>query len=215
MSNLECPACKQNIDGDSLYCDQCGGQIFICSVCGRAGKGKRCIFDGKEMVAPGGSSSSVTDHIAPTPVASTPAPAASVAAPTSAQAPVSTPTPTQTAAPPVPQAAPAPANKVRFTAQSLGIVIDANEGDVLGRTKGTFAAVLGRLAHISGSHCQIIKINGVWSIMDLGSTNGTFINGAKINPNTAMPLSNGAKVKLADIEFLVSMETADGGTQRI
>jgi len=194
MNSLQCPACKQSIDGDSLYCDQCGEQIFVCSVCGRAGKGKRCIFDGKEMITPGASggsgSSSATEQINVPPA----------------------PQPVQPPAPP-PQVT--TSNKIKFTAQNLGIVIDASEGDVLGRSKGTFAAVLGRLSHISGSHCKILKTNGVWSIMDMGSTNGTFCNGIRINPNTPVNLFNGAKVKLADIEFVVSFDEDDGGTQRI
>jgi len=50
---MQCPSCKEQIDDDSRYCDQCGEQILICSVCGRTGKGKRCIFDGKEMILAG------------------------------------------------------------------------------------------------------------------------------------------------------------------
>jgi len=217
MSDLQCPACKKDIDGDSLYCDQCGEQIFVCSVCGRAGKGKRCIFDGKEMVVPGAQAGASPAGASQAGASQTTSQAAA-ASPSSGTSiinnpPVSTPAPVYQAA--QTGAAPASPNKVKFSAQNLGIVIEPKEGDVLGRTKGTFASVLGRLSHISGSHCQILKVNGAWSIMDLGSTNGTFINGAKLNPNTAVPLSNGAKVKLADIEFIISMESIELGTQRI
>jgi len=206
MSNLECPVCKQSIDGDSLYCDQCGAQIFICSVCGRAGKGKRCIFDGKEMIVPGGQASS-TEHVAQAPVS----PVTAQTQPAQSQA-----QPVQSQTVQVQQAAPVPAaGKIKLTAQTHGIVIEINEDVLLGRTKGTYAAVLGRFSHISGSHCQIKKTNSAWSITDLGSTNGTFVNGVKINPNSSVSLANGAKVKLADIEFSVSMETAESGTQRI
>jgi len=107
--------------------------------------------------------------------------------------------------------------KLKLTSQTHGIVIEANEGDILGRSKGTFAAVLGRFSYISGSHCQIVKPGGFWSIMDTGSTNGTFHNGAKLAPNAPAQLSNGSRVKLADIEFTVSFDApnAGGGTQRI
>jgi len=216
MSTLQCPACKQNIDSDSLYCDQCGEQIMVCSVCGRAGKGKRCIYDGKEMVIPGTSPSS--------PATPTPAPQAPVSAPVSAPvhaptAPAATPTFTlpPTAAPAaVPASAvPATSNKIKLTSQSHGIVIEAQAGDVLGRTKGNFAAILGRFSTISGSHCQIIKPNNVWSIMDLGSTNCTFYNGAKLTPNAPVPVQSGGKIKVADIEFVVSFDAPADGTQRI
>jgi len=215
MNNLECPACKQNIDGDSLYCDQCGAQILICSVCGRAGKGKRCIFDGKEMIAPGGQASA-TEHVAQAPIS--PAPAQAQPAQVQPAQPVVQSQPVQSQAAQIQQASPVSvqaAEKIKLTAQTHGIAIETSENAVLGRTKGTYAAVLGRFSHISGTHCQLTKANGAWSIMDLGSTNGTFVNGAKLNPNAAVPLTNGAKVKLADIEFLISMEAAEGGTQRI
>jgi len=62
MSGLmQCPSCKENIDDDSRYCDQCGERILVCSSCGRPGKGKRCIFDGKELI-PAGVAQSQTDQ---------------------------------------------------------------------------------------------------------------------------------------------------------
>ena len=51
--------------------------------------------------------------------------------------------------------------------------------------------------------------------MDLGSTNGTFCNGAKLSPNVPVQVQNNGRVKIADIEFMVSFDTAAAGTQRI
>ena len=34
--------------------------------------------------------------------------------------------------------------------------------------------------NVSGKHCQLRYIRGVWHIRDLGSTNGTTLNGVKI-----------------------------------
>jgi hypothetical protein len=48
---VECASCKAGIDDDSWFCDQCGVELFKCSQCGRLGKGKRCIFDGKPLVS--------------------------------------------------------------------------------------------------------------------------------------------------------------------
>ena len=205
MSNsIQCPACKEGIDSDSLYCDQCGTQILVCSVCGRPGKGKRCMFDGKELVVPGGASaSSAAGQVSQPPAA--PA-AAQVSSPAAAQA--------SSPAASVPQAA--SGDKIRLASQSRGIVIDASANDVLGRKKGNFTSLLEKYNVISGNHCQILKLNGMWSIMDLGSTNGTFFNGQRLNPNSPMPLQNNGTVKLADIEFKVTFEQADdSGTSRI
>lgn len=57
---MKCYHCKQQIDDDSLYCDQCGEQIFICPDCGIPGKGagKRCGQCGKPLVAAGSKAAS-------------------------------------------------------------------------------------------------------------------------------------------------------------
>jgi len=194
---MNCPVCKQEIDNDSLYCDQCGSQILICSLCGRPGKGKRCMFDGKELVIPGSGSSP-----------STAAQAAQHVPLSSSSLPVSAPSAGVSGA--------ASGKKITLSSQNHGIVIEASEGDILGRTKGNFASILGKFPHVSGNHCQIVKTNGTWSIIDLGSTNGTFYNGVKLNPNTPAPLQNNGIIKLADIEFKITMAQAvTGGTERI
>jgi len=206
MSGIKCPikTCGQDIDADSLYCDQCGAQLLVCTVCGRLGTGKRCIFDGKEMAVKSGSA---------------PAASSTVSIPTTASLnPMPAPTATAPAAPATmaaPASGAAAGTKIKLTAQSQGIAIEANAGDILGRTKGNFASILGRLPQVSGSHCQVLLSGGAWSIMDLGSTNGTFYNGAKLSPNSPVQVQNNGKVKIADIEFIVSFETAAAGTQRI
>ena len=50
---MKCYNCKQQIDDDSLYCDQCGEQILMCPDCRVPGKGagKRCGQCGKPLVA--------------------------------------------------------------------------------------------------------------------------------------------------------------------
>jgi len=42
--------------------------------------------------------------------------------------------------------------------------------------------------NISGKHCTLQFLNGVWSVRDLGSTNGTTVNGSRISsPQSLMP----------------------------
>ena len=173
---MQCPSCKETIDDDSRYCDQCGEQILVCSVCGRPGKGKRCIFDGKELV-----------------------PATGVAS----------------AAQPVTQSQGASSgDKVKLASQLHGIMIEAQDGDIIGKN-GPFANVFGRFNYISGTHCKIVKTAAGWHIQDMGSTNGTACNGTALVPNALYPLANGATVKIADVELLVTYDTAGGGTTRI
>jgi hypothetical protein len=192
MSGLmQCPSCKENIDDDSRYCDQCGAQILVCSLCGRPGTGKRCKFDGKEMI-PAGTTPQQTDHIVQP---QQPAPSAA-AAPSAASAP------------------PAAGEKIKLSSQNRGINIEASNGDILGRTKGPFAGIFGEFSHISGAHCNLLKTAAGWSIVDLGSTNGTFYNNRRLAPNVPEPLQSGTILKLADIELQITYGAA-GGTVRI
>lgn len=49
---------------------------------------------------------------------------------------------------------------------------------------------------VSGNHAKLIFNNGVWVVTDLGSTNGTFVNGGKVVGQ--QQLSNGDKIKVGD-----------------
>jgi hypothetical protein len=44
-----CPSCKEEIESDSRYCDQCGIHLFYCSSCGRVGMGRHCTYCGGLM----------------------------------------------------------------------------------------------------------------------------------------------------------------------
>lgn len=44
-----CPTCKEEIDDDSHYCDQCGQALAFCGSCGRVGVGKCCTYCGGQM----------------------------------------------------------------------------------------------------------------------------------------------------------------------
>jgi hypothetical protein len=54
-------------------------------------------------------------------------------------------------------------------------------------------------ASVSGSHCQIVVNEGMATIQDLGSTNGTFINGTQIQNAR---LENGQTIRLGGVEMI-------------
>lgn len=56
---------------------------------------------------------------------------------------------------------------------------------------------------ISRVHCKIITINNEYFIVDLGSANGTYVNGYKLIANQQVPIKAGDKIKLANSEFIV------------
>ncbi len=44
-----CPSCKEEIEEESHYCDQCGQELVYCTSCGRVGMGRRCTYCGGLM----------------------------------------------------------------------------------------------------------------------------------------------------------------------
>lgn len=83
--------------------------------------------------------------------------------------------------------------------------------------------------NVSGRHAQLKFIHGVWHVRDLGSTNGTFINGAKIShdqsvmPNDELglathvfwidyqPVSHGA---LLEVNQVLEEELGEAGKRK-
>lgn len=56
---------------------------------------------------------------------------------------------------------------------------------------------------VSRPHCEIaIQPDGLWAIVDLGSANGTVINGAPIAANEPCPLQDGTVITLGETTIL-------------
>lgn len=54
---------------------------------------------------------------------------------------------------------------------------------------------------ISRSHARISAAGGGYTVSDLNSTNGTFVNGVKVEPGRSAALKNGDKLVLSEEEF--------------
>lgn len=66
---------------------------------------------------------------------------------------------------------------------------------------------------ISSRHCEFRVGNGGYELIDLGSTNGTKINGVALNGH-AVPLKNGDQILLAEsvtAHFFAAVEAVPGG----
>ena len=127
---MKCYNCKSEIDDDSLYCDQCGCEIYLCPSCGTPGKGmgKRCGRCGTPLVRAG---KSAVDTSLPT----------------------------------------------RLVCRAENITLDLQDGALLGRIEGPYTSQLGRLQFVSSRHARLTRGDDHWIIADVGSRNGTAVNG--------------------------------------
>ncbi|MFW5692072.1 MAG: FHA domain-containing protein [Chloroflexota bacterium] len=57
---------------------------------------------------------------------------------------------------------------------------------------------------ISRRHAALVRYRGQVHIIDLGSMNGTFVNGERLAPQNAYALHSGDRISLANLEILIS-----------
>ncbi len=75
------------------------------------------------------------------------------------------------------------------------------EGAVsLGRKPGN-TIVLVSDAYLSSKHVEFVTANGETVLVDLGSTNGTVVNGRRMTANTPQPLVEGDEVQLGQTKY--------------
>jgi pSer/pThr/pTyr-binding forkhead associated (FHA) protein/ABC-type multidrug transport system ATPase subunit len=64
-------------------------------------------------------------------------------------------------------------------------------------------------ARVSAHHARLRFDDGGVSVMDLGSTNGTLVNGQSVPRRVPQPLSGGDRIQIGDFVFAVRMATTD------
>ena len=230
-----CSHCKSDIDNDSLHCDQCGKELFICSGCGKPGKGKNCVECGSPLFSP---KQKASGGAAVAPQAAAPAVNSLFGSAPAAPQPLSAPQPfmqpaMQPTMPPQPVmmqqqvAFNAPAlPALRIANNHLNIDIDIKDGTIIGRSMGDYVQFFSQFSQISGKHLQFIFDGNVgWVVKDLGSTNGTAISpdanwmqSAKLPPNIPTPINENKFILIANIEFQIKIIPAlssTPGTQRL
>jgi adenylate cyclase len=70
------------------------------------------------------------------------------------------------------------------------------------------ADIVLRFPNVSGHHCELKLVDGYWNVKDLGSSNGTKVNGVRVTEQRIAP---GDKLSIAKHEYVVSYEPADLG----
>lgn len=84
----------------------------------------------------------------------------------------------------------------RLVCRAERITLNLQNGAVLGRLEGPYQRDLGRLEYISARHAQVWQEADHWILSDLGSRNGSAVNGEWCyNP---LPFRTGDTVRLAN-----------------
>ncbi len=180
---IVCPNCKEEIDDDSRYCDQCSQHLAFCERCGRVGNGKRCTSCGGVMLPSeeyyGRNGSSEPMMIEPEL-----APAVAFAERTAKTRP----------------------QLIMFN-DSLGIRITGVDGAIIGRRQGPYVQFFQQNMYVSGVHAQI-KFDAAtgWCVIDKNSLNGTKQNNCQLQPDVETPLKSGDIVTLANVALRVSIK---------
>ncbi|MBS1348777.1 MAG: FHA domain-containing protein [Bacteroides sp.] len=196
MSTLvNCPKCRVEIESDSYYCDQCGVELYICPQCHVFGKGKRCTQCGQPLVS---AANQVVSPVHPS-TSSVNSSASSVNSSASSVSPAPS-EPEKTMRPGVS----VPPLPVRLVCSAAGIRLGLGNGAVIGRRKGDYVSAFASQGYVSGTHARLQKsTSGQWEIVDLDSTNGTFVNGNRLSPNVPAVFSIGDIVRIANLDFKV------------
>jgi hypothetical protein len=97
---------------------------------------------------------------------------------------------------------------------SMGTLIRARGGErivigtdnfVIGKERSRVNYCITDNTSISRTHARFTCRGGMTYITDLKTTNGTFLNGVKIQPNQEKQLKNGDRIALADEEFTYTL----------
>jgi len=185
-----CPTCREEIDGDSHFCDQCGQALLYCNQCGHVGIGRRCTRCGGLMVAPSdqnGSNNHAMSASLQAEITQGTQSGNSIAGPLVQERPASSGVPVLTLA-----------------NDSLNIRIVGINGAVIGRRKGPYTQFFEQHAYVSGVHAQLkYKSGSGWVITDKHSSNGTKVNQRPLQPDVDMALHNGDILTIANVNLQV------------
>lgn len=238
-----CPKCKQLIEDDSWFCDQCGTELMVCPSCRTIKRGMTCNQCGTKLVTAkafaqnGGSVKDPTtppvgntQNVGPSPTPNVnsnpvpqpptgfvgqPMPNTGQPMPNTGQQVV---TPGQPiadmntdrtmrpgATPPPPPPRQPQAKPGHLVCQNPSIRLGIGDGAIIGR-RGSYAQAFAGQGYVSGNHARLqYNASGQFEVVDLGSTNGTFVNGQQLAPNIPRVVNVGDIVKFANLEFAVQI----------
>ena len=96
-------------------------------------------------------------------------------------------------------------------AETLAIALPAQLTVTVGRSRDVDVEL--NDGTLSGHHFSLFCTAGRWSIEDLGSTNGTTVEGLKLKAGERMPLRNGSAIKAGQVTL--TFQSSEGLWQRL
>ncbi|RMF03951.1 MAG: FHA domain-containing protein [Chloroflexi bacterium] len=105
--------------------------------------------------------------------------------------------------------------RILLTDKNITLSVPQQNSVIVGRTHKNSVADIDLGPHgaaqagISRRHARLFWRNSQWWIEDLGSLNGTFVNGTAVPPDSPVPLKNGDVVRCSHMSFVFL--TADNG----
>ena len=90
--------------------------------------------------------------------------------------------------------------------ESTGEWIEVGEALRIGKSRVNNDYAMPTVTTVSRNHAVIEGKDGTWQITDLGSTNGTFINGREIPAHTQTAIAHGDKLCLANENFIFEIK---------
>lgn len=191
-----CPICKEDIDDDSRYCDQCGHALLYCSNCGRVGVGRRCTSCGGMMV-------SADERLGVCSPSSRAGFASQIFKGVSATTSITRHNSTVDASY---QAGTHAIPTLLLVNSSLNIRIVGINGAVIGRRQGPYREFFENNMYVSGVHAQLLyHQDSGWCVMDKHSSNGTKLNQRRMQPDISMSLKNDDILSIADVNLQVKI----------
>lgn len=178
-----CPTCKEEIDNDSHFCDQCGQALLFCDRCGNVGVGRRCTRCGGLMVAPSSN-----------PAEGVPGMSESLKMEMATSGSMRGNHQQDGNGIPV----------LTLANDSLNIRIVGINGAIIGRRTGPYSHFFDKYPYVSGTHAQLkYSVSTGWCVVDKHSSNGTKLNQRSLQPDVDMSLNNGDVLTIANINLQV------------
>lgn len=93
-----------------------------------------------------------------------------------------------------------------------GRAIVVGDGDVVGRTV-VGKEMLDMHEQVSRRHAQFVRREGTWFVIDLNSSNGTFLEGKRIPPGEKVQLRNGQEIRISPV-FVANVMIKDAALKK-